>query len=95
MKTEIEIQKAHDLLSAAIIDYDVKDAMPPEYYAKLAACARVLCWVLGHGQGAGFDALLEHMHTMYEEVPNNPQSQHGGDDRPFGDVRSVDFKPSN
>lgn len=69
MKTEKEIQHAHDLLTAAAVDPDVIAAMPPVQREKMIACQRVFCWILGHKNGHTFEDLLEHMDAMYDEVP--------------------------
>ncbi len=57
MKTQGEIQKAHDILVAIIVK-EVPIDVKPEQRKLLKAATDVLCWVLEHDHNKAFGANL-------------------------------------
>jgi hypothetical protein len=73
-KTKVEIQYAHDLLSAIILR-DIHPNLDPAHRKTTGICLHVLCWVLGHNHNAAFTHLLEILSEGIVEVsPRKPTS---------------------
>lgn len=77
MKTEAEIQRAHDILLAVLLK-DVPNPFKDEGSIKgLNAAASVLCWVLEHDHNPQFPKNLEQIERYLKERGYVLQ---GGDD---------------
>lgn len=59
MKTEAEIQKAHDILASIILGNVKGLTLPSASKAAVHCAADVLCWVLGHDHNKTFGKNLE------------------------------------
>ena len=57
MRTEAEVQRAHDLIVGLILD-EAPMKTTEEEKLRLSQCASVLCWVLRHDHNVAFSELL-------------------------------------
>jgi len=59
IRTEAEVQRAHDILVGLILDECPPELRPTEEQrAQLASMASVLCWMLHHDHNTSFAELL-------------------------------------
>lgn len=63
MKTSEEIQRAHDMLMAVLLE-EVPAALTPKARQALHVSCDVLCWVLEHDHNDSFAANLEDLERM-------------------------------
>lgn len=66
MKTEDEIQLAHDKLAAVIL-HDVNVGLSEEQIKWLSLYCDVLCWMLGHDHNRNFESNLKALDLEFEE----------------------------
>ena len=59
MRDEVEVVRAHDLITAALLDEKLRNHMGAEEQKLYIAAADVLCWVLGHFHNQNFGMNLE------------------------------------
>ncbi len=67
MKTEAEIQRAHDILIEIILDR-VPNPFPPDSLPFLIANADVLCWLLDHDHNTTFSNNLAKVESYMNEA---------------------------
>lgn len=67
MKSQDEIQRAHDILAALILE-EVPIRIKPEQAEALSAAAGALCWVLNHDHNKSFEENLARIEQMFEEL---------------------------
>ncbi len=75
MRTQDEIQKAHDCLIAFILGEapeDLQASLPEEHEKTIEAMATALCWVLDDGDqpGKNFAKLLAEIYAASEALGN-------------------------
>jgi hypothetical protein len=67
MKTEAEIQKAHDILVEIILNR-VPNPFPPKTRELLMARMDVLCWALDHDHNKSFEENLEKIQKFLAQL---------------------------
>ena len=67
MKTEAEIQRAHDIL-AAIILKEVPLQVRPEQMERMLGSADVLCWLLDHDHNQSFTENLKRIEDAFAQM---------------------------
>lgn len=69
MRTEDEIQEAHDLLVGLVLgEARLQEGWTPESKAAVHSAADVLCWVLKHDHNRTFEGNLEKLRKAAEAV---------------------------
>lgn len=70
MRSEIEVQRAHDLLLGILLEEVPKPYDGPAMGAAISASAHVLCWVLehDHDKEVSFKQLLELLDGRLKEM---------------------------
>ena len=67
MKTQLQIQRAHDVLLAYVLD-EVPVQVTQEQRNSLAQFACTLCWVLDHDHQPKFNEVLAELEKTIESV---------------------------
>lgn len=65
MRSEAEIQRAHDILLGFILD-DVPAILSPKVKTSMRCAADVLCWALEHDHNQAFEKNLAELATTAE-----------------------------
>jgi hypothetical protein len=67
VKTKEEIQRAHDILAALILQ-EVPLRLDPEALQRIHGSADVLCWLLDHEHNRSFQNNLERIEAAFKEM---------------------------
>jgi hypothetical protein len=80
MRTGDEIQRAHDILTAMILQREIVARLDDETRRVVTRSIDVLCWVLRHDHNESFQGMLEvidaHMAAMGLELHRYPEMQY-------------------
>lgn len=68
MKSEAELQRAHDLLVGLITDPQLNKKMSREVDAMVRASADVLCWALDHSHNRNFAKNLAELEAALAQL---------------------------
>jgi hypothetical protein len=64
MKNELEIQRAHDLLTGFLLEEKLRQAVPIAVLNDLNTASDVLCWVLEHGHNQTFVDVMKQVESF-------------------------------
>jgi len=82
MRDREEIQRAHDILAALVLQPEIGPRLDQEARRVLVINLDVLCWVLRHDHNVSFPGMLEVIEAQLEllgiQIGRHPEMQYPG-----------------